>query len=301
MKAILVIIVVLVFTGSAQCQSESKKNYYKNGVEKEFYHTKNGTKNGLYQIKYSNNNIWQKGFYCDGLLCGKWKVYYKNGQIKQKANYKYGKLDGLQYYYYPNGLLKQTQNYTNDTIEGIVKLYSESGFLSETIQYSKGLKNGEYVKFNHKKDTVIKGAFENNLKTSVWIYYDDDGFVKKREHYKIGKLTDDRVFFYKSGDLRKKITLPPYPIQYTYDKAGNTVSILELKDNEANGSYIEFYPNGNIKTIGQYLNNNRTGIWKKYYPNGSIKQIGQYQNNREKGVWKNFNEAGDQVKKMNFQ
>ncbi|NLK56111.1 MAG: hypothetical protein GX292_00980 [Bacteroidales bacterium] len=36
------------------------------------------------------------------------------------------------------------------------------------------------------------------------------------------------------------------------------------------GKYLEYFDNGNLRTIGKYSNGKEVGVWKYYSPNGIL-------------------------------
>ena len=92
----------------------------------------------------------------------------------------------------------------------------------------------------------------------------------------------------------------------------------------ADGEFIEYHPNGNIKTKGLLKNGKRTGVWiayhnngniysenkyKKgvlngktaaYYPNGNVQYVGLYINNKKDDSWFFYLEDGSFEKEVLF-
>ena len=67
------------------------------------------------------------------------------------------------------------------------------------------------------------------------------------------------------------------------------------------GSWVFYYPNGEIETIGRFNNGNRVGKWKYYYPNGKIMQISQYSRTGERsGEWIVYDTIGKIIEKVKY-
>ena len=90
------------------------------------------------------------------------------------------------------------------------------------------------------------------------------------------------------------------------------------------GDFIEFHPNGKLKTKGIIKNGKRTGIWKSYhtngniysenkykkgilngktaayYPNGNVQYMGLYINNKKDDSWFFYLEDGTLDKEILF-
>ena len=63
-------------------------------------------------------------------------------------------------------------------------------------------------------------------------------------------------------------------------------------DLPADGSFISYYQNGQIKLTGKVLDRKKTGIWEYYYENGQLQQKEKYRNGEPVGAWKSFNLEG---------
>jgi len=62
------------------------------------------------------------------------------------------------------------------------------------------------------------------------------------------------------------------------------------------GSFIEFYHNGNIRQTGQYQNNWKIGIWTSFYPTGGIEFLEKYIEGTDSSmVWFDYDDSGKLV------
>ena len=93
---------------------------------------------------------------------------------------------------------------------------------------------------------------------------------------------------------------------------------------KTDGEFIEYHPNGNIKTKGLLKNGKRTGVWisyfingkvqseskfdkgelngktAAYYPNGNVQYMGLYVNNKKDDHWFFYQEDGSYLKEVVF-
>jgi uncharacterized protein len=85
-------------------------------------------------------------------------------------------------------------------------------------------------------------------------------------------------------------------VQTFYDKENSLPKeIYYITDSTSQiltGSFISYYFNGKVNTIGQYENNEAVGLWRYYYENGNIKMEGPMQRNHPYGIWKYYYENG---------
>jgi len=104
-----------------------------------------------------------------------------------------------------------------------------------------------------------------------------------------------------------------------------TATIIESPSTEiVDGDFIEYHPNGKIKTKGIIKNGKRTGIWVSYhlngnvysenkyekgvlngktaayYPNGNVQYMGLYINNKKDDSWFFYLEDGTFDKEILF-
>ena len=72
----------------------------------------------------------------------------------------------------------------------------------------------------------------------------------------------------------------------------NNFSQVEHKD----GSYKEYYDNGQLKREGFYKNNNKFSVWKDYYESGQLKKVYTFNNlGLPTGVEQTFSKTGNLV------
>lgn len=265
-------------SGLVRSQTDTVITYYDNKSPKEIYETDNLIKDGLYQFFYESGNLWQIGEYNKGALTGEWRVYNKNGVLIQVSNYVKNKLSGKQSYYYSDSSIKQLLFYKAGRLDGIAQLYANQnilseGYLSEEISYEDGAKNGIYIKYNEKGDSVIVGKFKSNLKSGSWRYYDDAGGHIKEEKF-INDICENTIYYYDSGELKKQVFTinDSLSIQFAYYKTGELKSKLSLLHSSAHGNYIEWYKSGLKKMTGEFVKNRKKGKWGFFMEDGTKKE-----------------------------
>lgn len=74
----------------------------------------------------------------------------------------------------------------------------------------------------------------------------------------------------------------PKEVYYVADSLSQTIT----------GTYVSYYFNGNVKSMGQFEKNRAIGIWKHYYENGKVKMEGTMEDNFPNGYWKYYYENG---------
>jgi antitoxin component YwqK of YwqJK toxin-antitoxin module len=85
----------------------------------------------------------------------------------------------------------------------------------------------------------------------------------------------------------------PYTGRCTLYVDGYKNSIQQYLNGVDYGTWIFYYPNGNIETKGKFRDGMKVGKWKYYYESGSIKQKSNYSRlGKRKGKWIEYDEDG---------
>ena len=66
-------------------------------------------------------------------------------------------------------------------------MYFENGKISTTFSYTDGLLNGPITINDDKGVKIVEGNYRNGKEDGKWIFYDENGKVKKTEEYELGK------------------------------------------------------------------------------------------------------------------
>lgn len=64
---------------------------------------------------------------------------------------------------------------------------------------------------------------------------------------------------------------------------------------DGNGTYKEFYPNGDLKAEGLYVDGRSQGLWTFYHSNGNVEAKGEYDEGLRKGEWAFFHPNGSKA------
>ncbi len=119
---------------------------------------------------------------------------------------------------------------------------------------------------------------KQDLKIKGTTYYLFDGLFE-------GKAVEERDrYYFKTGKADGK--------WINFYKNGNLKSIRNWKDGKLNGKYIIYLENGNKVSEVDYTNGKENGKYIIFYPNGQLRIMGQYFEGKPIGTWKYFNENG---------
>lgn len=223
-------------------------------------------------------------------------------------------------YYITSGGTKSAESDTRE--------YSENIFLLEDIIKRK---NGYNKFYGIDSKLVAEGNFINKFPDSYWNFYDDNGLIKEKVFYKMGKI-DSINYRYTKGKLETKSvyknekelsythfdsngyklieTRYHYNIYSTYDTNWNEIFIERQTQNELgfnvkgniesqiisgdNWYYRIIYDkNRNINYFQLEFNGNKIGPCITYNDNGKLEKIIYYDENGKETKTENYNQSID--------
>ena len=120
---------------------------------------------GVLKNFYESGKISLKGDFSDGYQHGDFKTFHENGRISPQGQFKLGKQDGL-------------------WIE-----FHENGSIHWKLKYLEGKKeDGLFLMFHANGQMKSKVTYEDNVPSTNWIYYNEDGEKERIDIYKNGKF-----------------------------------------------------------------------------------------------------------------
>ena len=249
-------------------------NYDSTGriVKKTFY--KNGNKEGK-EVKYfkGSNKILKENNYENNIKDGTCYNYDSLGNIISILNYDMGiinkkeeinrldsegKKHGIWKVHYDNNKTKIEENFFHGQKEGFKKVYDKKGKIKEIINYKDGIENNIEITKGIKisqikiKNGYILGVLKNDKKQGLFKVFDSTGKQINFNYF----LNDTLIY------------------EGNFDKSNNK-----------KGSWVFYWPNGEIKEKGVFFKNNKSEEWKYYFENGVLQQQGKFLKNKPNGVW----------------
>jgi antitoxin component YwqK of YwqJK toxin-antitoxin module len=102
-----------------------------------------------------------------------------------------------------------------------------------------------------------------------------------------------------TGAVREELTDTP-GLVYVYIKNGPLLLSLQgyYKDGKRHGNWIEYHPNGMIKTITPYIDGKREGMMLTLNNNGAVEKRCMYHNDLRHGEYKEYNYAQVKEERM---
>jgi len=215
-------------------------------------------KDGFQQFKYPNGNLSSEGFIRNGKPDGYWKSYYVTGVLKSEGKRRSFLLDSIWVF------------------------YDQAGDTTEKISYLLGKRNGYYLKYQ--KDPVY------------------GSYVYSTELFAGDKKEGTARIFFPEGKIRQTI---PYVngkkdgLSREYDREGRVITLLEYNNDflisrekinftdasgMKQGEWLDFYPEGNIKTERNYRDDMLHGYYKEYDERGKLFVTLLYENGKVTGT-----------------
>ena len=168
------------------------------------------------------------------------------------------------------GTLLYSGNFNNNIPDGEFVYYDSLGKIKARTLFTE---NGgkAYTKFYQKGIMISEGLYQNEKKTGIWKYYNQDSIVISIENYDNGIPNGQWSTFYGNGALLEEVT---------------------YVEGVKNGPWLQYFYDGPLKTKATYINGKLEGLATFYHPNGLIFISGPYKNNLKDGVWMHLNDKG---------
>lgn len=156
----------------------------------------------------------------------------------------------------------------------------------------KAITEDEYGKvvYYMDQDSLIQGVFvrmdEKGDTTEISNYLDDklhgtrliftDGKLEIKEHYVKDELNGPYTTFYQSGQVNVNTVYEMGVMNqkiYKYYENGVLAEEVQMRNNEENGPFKEFFPSGKLHWKGNYINgDNEDGLLLEYDEEGKLIQ-----------------------------
>lgn len=315
----------------------TKKLTYKNNLaDGEYIIYKNGRRKEI--GTYVNDKLegWVTEFYPDGTVStkdqfkndereGDGKSYYANGQVHFEYSFTEGKPNGNITEYYNHGVLKETSTYKLGKNEGNMKQYHENKQLSKDCNFVNDLLEGPYKTYFMNGKVEKEGVAVKGQMSGKWINYYSDGSIEDISYLdENGKVNGEEESFdhkgikyrldtYQKGDWKNVI-------YYTKDgkvfyetkiaKSGTRVTNYNfqldkvseglMKDNERDGVWNFYLPNGFLSSIENYRKGKLEGESKAFHTNGNVSGVYLYKNGERNGLELKYHENGNLLSEVNY-
>ena len=92
----------------------------------------------------------------------------------------------------------------------------------------------------------------------------------------------------------KKFTEVPFSGKVDGKKQGS------LKNGKKEGSWVEYFDNGQLVSKGEYKNGKEEGSWISYWKNGQLFSKGDFKDGKEEGSWVRYHDNGQLFSKGDY-
>lgn len=198
--------------------------------------------------------------------------FYPDGTLRSEGNMRNGAPDGLWKSYYPSGTIRSVGVWKDASLDSTWSFYDEEGNLKEQITYFEKQKNGIHIEYSTKEGLTYplrKVMYVKNEKQGIEQVFSPDGAVLQEIPYENGKK-QGRGYEY-ADTIVTTINI------FDNDVLLSSMSV-NRKDSLGNktGLYVEFYPNGSIKSEANYQDGMLNGVYKMYNRHEQLEQVGNY-------------------------
>lgn len=213
--------------------------------------------------------------------------FFAFSQEENKTDAK-GKKQGLWKKYHENGMTRYIGTFKDDKPVGVFKYYYDTGKIQTEMTHT-GSNSYSYV-YYETGEIKAAGKYENQLKDSVWKYYDKAGYKMAEEFYLSGKREGSWKTYYNTGQVAEEKTYTNdfeqgEWNQYFLDGKPKLTAIYVNGELEGRATY---YSKGELKAVsGVFVRGARDGYWTFYEQDGkTVRKKEQYKNGKriDKGV-----------------
>lgn len=195
------------------------------------------------------------------------KAYWDNGELKSEgalnsAGYKIGPWK----YYYQSGELEAKGEYTGNRIDRTLDVFKKSKYSSIDDANNASARNGE------------------------WVFYYSSGQVKGKVTYQDGCPVGKVTRWHKNGQKAEEsdyIDCKPIGGRMMWDKEGKKYFETRLEGG-GRSVEIEWYPNGQMKSMIPYKDGQQYGKVKRWYANGQREEDVMMKNTRVHGSYRSW-------------
>ena len=186
--------------------------------------------------------------------------------------YKNGRINGSSYEkYYGEDVLKSKITYKDRKIYSYEEYYINGQLKEKKV-------NGQYEIYFNNGELKEKGRFDGFLQKEKW---NETWFTISEEMDEF-----ECLFYYKNK---------PYTgilINFFDDEKTQLETKVTYKEGKKDGTYQEYYENGELKIIASYREGKKDGTYQEYYENGQLKTDQVYREGEWAGTYQEYYENG---------
>jgi antitoxin component YwqK of YwqJK toxin-antitoxin module len=190
-------------------------------------------------------------------------IYADTGTAYNKTD-KQGRRQGLWEKKYADGNLRYRGHFRDNKPTGIFKNYYDLGDSLQAVRVFTDDGETNYARlFYHSGALKAEGKYINEMKDSIWKFYDTLQRMIRKDQFKNGKAEGKSVIFYPDD--------------------GNVLEIKNWKNNLEEGPFQQYFDDGALKEEGTYVQGKLQDTLTVYEPDGKITIKAVYRNDMKEG------------------
>ena len=273
--------------------------YYNNGALESENDYKAGVIDGKVKTYYQNQNLNLNIDAKNDKIEGKITQYNQHGYIQTTSDAHNGEKDGQYIAYFPNGKIRDKGMVKAGKSDGKWQYYDEEGHLIKECEFSKGDVIGVLKEYFSNGKLSSQETFDNKGKLNgLQTDYDEDGVKYFEGTFKEDKLVNYK-YFDKTGKVTHEASEAHGELKFqVFTPEGYLWKEGVLKKGDINGTFTNFYRNGNVHITEEYVNGVLNGGYKEYYKSGVLHKEGTNKNGSWDGNFRIYFENGKLEEEM---
>ena len=273
---------------------------------------------------YDQGQVREEVHYHQGVKHGI-QVLHQDGVLTDSVVWVQGQKEGDAKSFRPDGTLKLTTPHQQNVREGKAvqfnlreephgfRWYKNDRLVASEVfnrRDDEGLRTGEWKVFHASGRVLESGPYRRDKRHGLFQFFDARGTLVRVERYDMGELVLDETEEAAQPELREVrrsdgslesttmyIQGVKQGVSRTFNDQGEVVAGaifdqdelvaegITLKDGTKEGSWREFWSNGQIRAEGSYESGLREGMWTFYRITGEKEQQGKYREGAFHGTW----------------
>jgi antitoxin component YwqK of YwqJK toxin-antitoxin module len=190
---------------------------------------KNGIRDGIFQLFYTQGNLAHERCYRKGVIDGTEKMYFVSGNIVNEWNYKDGVEHGPRIQYLESGKIQIHSIIKNGKIQGVQKGYNDNGDLFYEDMYKDDMRDGERKSYYENGQLQQISEEKMNQRHGITIEYYDDGQIKSLGRYNNGNLLGSVIQYDKLIDNNQISSFNKYVEKSTSLQSTKILKQIDVK------------------------------------------------------------------------
>ncbi|HMN07038.1 MAG TPA: toxin-antitoxin system YwqK family antitoxin [Flavobacteriales bacterium] len=178
---------------------------------------------------HPNGKLMAEGRYAGQDKDSTWNYFDAEGRLRSTEEWKGGKLNGTMTTYFQDGKVAERRTFKDGLAEGPAEQFFPDGKPRYKAIYAKGEPEGTETYFFPNGNKEIEGRYVNGDRDGGWKYYNENGSVQYQVLYAQGAM---------------------------------------VKKKYENGTFTEYWDDGQPKSEETYKNGKREGPFTEWYNNG---------------------------------